>query len=377
MKKYLPILIATVFLVGIALPAFAVDWGLYGQVRLQTFWTDYSEERPGALSDTTRFSGSRNASLGGSMQATTSRFGGKVEHETIKGGFEVGSGGLTPMNIRLLWAAVKVGPGELLVGQHYAPYGMGAWFSKDVYPHHSGYDTMGLQFVGYTCRVPMVQYSVSGFRFAFTQPDHTFSDDFFSDPERQIPQIQASYDYKIDKTKLNIAAAFQTYKENANVAWKGERLDAWGVTGSISLTQLDPIYINLGGQYGQNLGPLGQFDGIAGRTGAGNVYPELSPAIGPNNKIEDTDTWTVLGTIGFQRPSLGGEIGVGHLSSDNDLWPGEDEMSHYYAQLRIPLTQTGHALCILQVGYYDYHDDNAGNDAGDATYGGAAWQVFF
>jgi len=377
MKKSLSILVVAGFLLTMCLPVSAADWGLYGQVRLNTFWTKYSDERPGRLSDTTRFSGARDAAVGGSMLMTTSRFGGTVAHETIKGGFEVGSGGLTAMNIRLLWAAVKLGDGELLVGQHYAPYGMGAWFSKDVYTHHSGYDTMGLQFVGYTCRVPMIQYSVSGFRFAFTQPDHTFSNDFFVDPERQLPQMQASYDYAIDKTKMNLAVAYQTYKENAPVAWNGERLDAWGVAGRIQLTQMDPIYVNLGGQYGQNLGPLGQFDGIAGRGGLGNVYPSLAPAIGPNNRIEDTDTWTVLGTVGFQNPGLGGEIGVGHLVSDNDLWASKDKMSHYYAQLRIPLTHVGHAQCILQVGMFDYFDDLAGNDAGDAIYGGAAWQVFF
>jgi hypothetical protein len=372
MKKTLPILMAAVFWMSMAVPAFATDWNLFGQIRLQTFWSDYSEERPGALSDTTRFSGHR----GNTMQSSYSRFGGNVKHETIRGGFEVGSAGLTAMNIRLLYGAVKLGEGELLVGQWYGPYGLGSLaVSKDVYNHHSGWGTMGTHFLGYACRVPLVQYKIGGFAIAAVQPDTTFSNDVFADPERQIPQIQASYDGGMDKTKFHVAGAYQTYKENANNAWNGERLDAWGVTANVRLAQMDPVYLNLGGYYGENVGALGQFDGIAGRGGAGNVYPSLAPAI-VDGSVEDTDTWAGIVVLGYNGP-IGGEIGVGHLVSDNDVWPSKDKMTHFYGQLRIPLTHAGHAMIVPQVGYFDYHDNNLGQDAGDTMYVGASWQIFF
>jgi hypothetical protein len=372
MKKTLPILMAAVFLVGMSMPVGAAEWSLFGQARVQTFWSDYSEERPAPFSDTTRFSGDRNR---GTMQSSYSRFGGNVKHETIRGGFEVGSAGLTAINIRLLYGAVQLGGGELLVGQWYAPYGLGSLaVSKDVYNHHSGWGNMGTHFLGYTCRVPLVQYKMSGFTFAAIQPDATFSDtSIFADPERQIPQLQVAYDMAVDKMNFHIAGAYQTYKENAANAWNGERLDSWGVTANARFAQLNPLYVNIGGYYGQNVGPMGQYDGRAGF--ARNFYPNLSPTI-VGGSVEDTDTYAGIIVIGYNGP-ISGEISVGHLVSDNDEWPTKDEMTHFYGQLRIPLTHAGHAMIVPQIGYYDYHDNYLGVDAGDTMYFGASWQIFF
>ncbi len=376
MKKTLPILMAAVFLMSMAVPVLAADWNMYGQIRLQTFWSDYSEERPAKVADTLRFSGDKDQELG-YMQSSYSRFGGKVSHETIRGGFEVGSAGIVAINIRLLYGAVKLGGGELLVGQFYGPYGLGSLaVSKDVYNHHSGWGNMGTHFLGYACRVPGVQYWMDGFKFALVQPDTTFSDDFFSNPERQIPQIQASYDGGMDKTKFHIAAAYQTYNEaDKTKTWYDESLDAWGVTGNVRFSQMDPMYLNIGGYFGQNVGPLGQYDGRSAR--AGSYYPELSPEVTAAGDIEDTMTWAAIVVLGFEGENMGGEISAGHLSSDNDLWAGDDEMTHFYAQLRVPLTHTGHAMMVPQVGYYDYHDYKDGSDAGDTMYAGASWQIFF
>ncbi len=367
MKKVLALMIAAAFVLTMYVPASAEnpDWDLYGHARVNTFWTDYSDERPDNA-DTTQ--------LDHDLQGNA-RIGATVDHGAIGGGFEYGSG----VNVRKLYGTVDMGQGELKIGQDYAPYGAGAFISTQAY----GDDANMLQFVGYTGRKPMVQYSVDNFKIALVEPQKNDLQGDSPDQEVVLPQLQASYDLAIqDNVNINMAGAYQTYElKDDTEGWDGENLDAWGLSTNIRLTAMDPFYVNVGGYYGQNVGNFGQ--SYATNTTALNdndsiYFNGLAELDG--DSIEDTDSYGALLALGTTVNNIGLEAGVGYLESDNDAWEKENELMAYYGQANIPLTANGNAFIVPEVGYYDYgdeYDNDSGDEMGDELYAGLKWQVNF
>lgn len=349
MKKALTILLAAVFLLACYVPVSAADWGLYGSARVKTWWTDFSEER----GDVT--------TLDHSLQGNA-RIGANVDAGPIGGRFEYGASGGNA-NIRLLYATFDLGPGEVLVGQTYGPYGMGSFISGQKYGDDAGL----LQFIGYTSRKPMVQYSIDNLKVALVQPVDVGStldaqgNVIFASPEVQLPMLQASYDINVEGMAFNLAGAVQSYDLDAG---DGDTLTAWGLALNARMNMLDPAYINFGGFYGQNVSQIGQW------SITNNSYA------GPDNDIEDTDTYGLALVLGTQLPSMTLEAGVGYAVSENDLWAEDDEVMAYYAQARIPVM--ANATITPEIGFYDYNDDPAtGNDDGDEFYVGLQWRVDF
>lgn len=367
MKKLVSILMAAALLLAMYSPVSAADWDLYGSARVNTWWTDYSEER----GDDTQL----NHDLQGNA-----RIGAHVDAGAIGGRFEYGHGGGNT-GLRLLYGTVDMGQGQLLVGQHYAPYGIGSFISTQAYNQDEGL----LAFVAYTGRQPMVQYSLHNFKLALVKPntsaypDSTIigytallrrpvfgpaSTDY--NPEVLLPQLQASYDVKLQGFSLNLAGVYQTYELQD---LDDESLQAWGVAANARLTRLDPFYINAGGFYGQNVSNFGQY-GNAYTTGAAIIDPE-------NNDIEDTDTYGLALILGADLNMIGFQAGAGYRVSENDLWDEDLEMLVYYGQATIPVTASGNAFIVPEVGYFDYKDDLADQPRGDELYAGLKWQINF
>lgn len=351
---------ATVFLLASYMPVSAAEWDLYGSARVATFWTDYDADYPagvgyfGDFADTTQL----NHNLQGNA-----RIGATVQNGPIGGAFEYGASGGNA-NIRLLYATFDIGPGQLLVGQDYTPYAMGSYISNQVY---AGDNNMS-EFMGDTYRRPMVQYTVDNFSFALVHQERLAVDGTVgADGEESIlPQINARYHTTINDMGFNIAGVFQTYDLKSNNPYDGETLNAWAVTANVRFNQLDPMYFNFGGYYGQNVAHFGQ---SYGSTRIGGVA-ELNTA---NDGIEDTDTYALTFVAGTMINDIGLEAGIGYLESDNDNWADELQLMAYYAQAKIPMLSGYNAYIIPEIGYYDW-DELVDTDE---FYAGVQWRVDF
>ncbi|MFW5908655.1 MAG: hypothetical protein ACOCR8_03350, partial [Desulfosalsimonas sp.] len=332
MKKALVTLMAAIFLLGCYLPIYAADVDLYGSARMTTFWTDSSEEVTGGDSET---------QLNHTLQGNA-RIGAHFDAGAIGGRFEYGHGGGNT-SLRLLYGTFDAAGGEILVGQSYAPYGAGSFISTQVYES----DANMLQFIGYTSRKPMLQYSTGGFKIALVEPQTadsfieyveteeydsagTSTGSFYTeettdgDPEIQLPQLQIGYDMTVmEGMSMHVAGVAQSYELQD---LDDEKLTAWGLTANAKFTALDPMYINAGGFYGQNVAHFGQW--------ADQAYSAAD--LNDNDKIEDTDSYGLLFVFGTQLDTVGLEAGVGYNVSENDMWDEDDEVMAYYGQATIP-----------------------------------------
>ncbi|MFP4454105.1 MAG: hypothetical protein ACLFPI_12160 [Desulfobacterales bacterium] len=375
MKKALVTLMAAIFLLGCYLPVYAADVDLYGSARMTTFWTDSSEEVTGGDSET---------QLDHTLQGNA-RIGAHFDAGAIGGRFEYGHGdGNT--SLRLLYATFDAAGGEILVGQSYAPYGAGSFISNQIY----GSDADMLQFIGYTGRKPMLQYSTGGFKIALVEPqtagsysdtelvktetydeDGNFDQTIYTqetnytdgDPEIMLPQLQLGYDMTgMEGMSMHVAGVVQSYELQE---LDDEKLTAWGLTANTKFTALDPLYVNAGGFYGQNVAHFGQWADKA----------DSEADVNDEGKIEDTNSYGLLLALGTQLDTVGLEAGVGYNASENDLWDEDDEVMAYYVQATVPIMDN--AKITPEIGFYDYKDDAAGNDAGDELYAGFQARVDF
>jgi len=360
MKKLVSLLIAAVFLLGMTLPAMAADWNFYGQSRLQTFWVDKSKEATDYNDSTLNLDHALNY---------VNRVGAKVDAGVINGRWEMGihSGGTpTPNYSRLIYGTVDLDeavgmPGTLLVGRAYMPLeAISLGVSLQTYPH----DANMLGYLGYMDRQEGLQYSLDGFKFALVKPNVP------DNSEVQLPMIQATYSMNMmDGLALNLGGVYQTYDlDKGNDPGGGDSVTSWNFSGNVRMSMMDPLYVNLAGFYGQNVGEFG----------ACNVKGTPATTNDGSSVSEDTTTYSTVGVIGVNL--AGGirvETGAGYQVSDNDDWKNEDDQSKYYLQAQIPITDNGNAFILPEVGMTDYMDGTDGKDEGDETWYGMQTRVMF
>lgn len=355
MKRAMTIFLAAVFMLAMYVPVSAADWNIYGSARVQTMWQDFDEELDSGFADTTQFTHSLNA---------VSRFGLMVDHGIVGGHFEAGmftGGGLYTRHI---YGTVEMPFGDLLIGQTWTLYGEKCFVSCQTYLA----DDSMLWFVGYGHRRPQVRLTIENFAIALVEPQRVgFGPVGANDSEVMLPQVQVGYDTTVNDIYLSAVGAFQTYDlYDPAQAWDGETLTAWGVTVSAKFNIMDPMYLNLAGFYGQNTRHLG------------DVYSRFTAEIdGDSDSIEDTTDYGGLLAIGTFINDIEVQAGVGFTESDNDTWAEKDQMMAYYVNANIPISPDGRAFIMPEVGYFDFDDDRAGNDAGSEFYAGLKWQVNF
>jgi hypothetical protein len=69
------------------------------------------------------------------------------------------------------------------------------------------------------------------------------------------------------------------------------------------------------------------------------------------------------------------EAGAGFRSDDNDAASDKDQAWSAYLQAVVTLAPG--VYIVPEAGYFDFMDDNAGNDEGYRWYAGAKWQIDF
>lgn len=341
MKKLVTLFLTAAFILAMYVPVSAADWNFYGHARVNTFWATDSEEITGTGDDETR--------LDHDLQGNA-RIGAIVDAGNIGGRFEYSSA----PGLRLLYGTLDMGFGQLLVGQEYTPWSYTGFISTQAYAGDIGM----LWFLPYDGRIPMVRLDIDNLTMALVRTRTPNA----PNAEVLLPQFQVSYTLPMDGMSMRFAGVFQTYDlDNGD----GDTLNAYGLAANFKLAMMGPIYVNFGGFLGQNVGDFGQIGLI-------NMAHTGAP-----NDVEDTMTWGAATAFGANLGNMRLETGFGFASSDNDNFADDDEARTAYVQATVPLTDTGTAFILPEIGYIDYMDDAAGNDAGDTWYAGLKWQINF
>ena len=367
MKKLFVMIAAVAFVVAFTAPSFAAEWSFYGSARISTFWTGLSDEAGPNNDD--------DLDLDHSLQGN-SRIGANVKvSDNLVGRFEYGSG----PNLRMLYGEYDFGGFKLLVGQTYTPINI--FISNQVY----GGDADLLNAGGvYNGRRAMVRAKFGGFQVALVQPtaDLLFDEDEISeeigddtgedygvDTDSTIPMIQAKYVFKVAGLSLQLAGGWQTYDMVAYEEATGDEGDddvtSWiGAAGATY--NMGPLFLGANYWYGKNVGNMGMWN--IGESGVSYDFDDES--------LLDNDGWGFIVVAAFTLSDmLRFEAGYGATSFDIDKSEEKDKTQAYYVQATINLAKG--VFIVPEIGHYNYMDDSAGDDEGDATYYGLKWQINF
>ena len=340
MKKLFVLMAAVALVAAFALPASAAaTWDFYGSARMHTFYTDSSKEAGDVQNTQWRLAGN-------------ARIGAKVKNGAIAGRFEYGS----KPNMRMLYATYDFGGAKLLLGQTYTPVNL--FYSNQVF----GDDNDLLNFGGvYSGRHPMIRLSMAGFNVALVQVSGA-ANDLGTDggTETLLPRLELSYGLNAGPAALKFVAGYQTY--TADPDGVDETVDTYILGMGVSLG-FGPVTLGMDGFYGQNVGQWGLYShGANGAVLAGG-------------SVEDANTYGGIFVATFKAsPMLTFEAGVGYVQNESDVQEDDDGMA-YYGNATITLAPG--FFIVPEIGFHDYGDNAAGEDAGDMLYFGAKWQINF
>jgi hypothetical protein len=357
MKKLFVLLAAVVFVVAFTAPTFAAEWSFYGSARMATFWEsdDYGDGTNAAGQDD-------DFDLNHSLQGN-SRIGANVKvSDNLTGRFEYGSG----PNLRILWGEYDFGGFKLGVGQHYTPLN---WFySNQVW---GGDNDLLFQGGVYNGRRAMVRGKFGGLEIALVQP---VTDALatavgapgapFANAETDvvIPNIQASYNFKVAGLSMDIGGGYQTYKV-VDVTDSDEDINAY-FAGIGATYNMGPFYFAGNYWFGKNVGNMGM------------VNDGFDNAIWGDDKLLDNTGWGFILVGAFTLSDmLRFEAGFAMNSFDVDKADEVDKTASYYVQATINLAKG--VFIVPEIGVVDYNDDSYGNDQGKLTYYGLKWQINF
>jgi hypothetical protein len=361
MKKLFVLLAAVALVVAFTAPSFAAEWSFYGSARIHTFWEDYD------YGDRVDGTGEDNdLDLDHKLQGN-SRIGANVKvSDNLVGRFEYGSG----PNLRILWGEYDFGGFKLGVGQHYTP--LNFFYSNQVWD--GDYD---LLFNGgvYNGRRAMVQGKFGSLKIALVQPVTNNILGFDNqDTDVVIPNLQASYKFKVAGLSLDIAGGYQTY-DVTDSNDDDESIDSYiiAIGGTYNM---GPFYFAGNYWMGENVGNLGMvntespFPAIAGYQAGEAVYDPVG------GDLLDNDGWGFILCAAFTLSDmLRFEAGYAMNSFDYDDADKDDDTYSYYLQATITFAKG--VFIVPEIGKIDYEDDPFGDDEGDLTYYGLKWQINF
>ena len=400
MKKLFVILAALALVWAFAAPASAVDWNFYGSARMATYYT--SVDFGDGLND----SGTDDEDSGTRWELQgNSRLGATVKGDNISGRVELGLKGLNGNDVdvgtRRIAGTWNFGAGTLKVGKDYSPVSQ--------FISTQAFDTdLGLLGIGafYGKRPAGIELGFGRLRIALLDPE----DDFIfglgpgggvvlvtttggvapigipftigsnGDPDSYIPKIEASWGMSFDQFSFTVMGGFQYYEIEdvlSEVRFGQDDVDvtSWVLGGDASYS-FGPIYLRAAASYSVNPGDAnwGLSYGVV-----------LDGAVWDGD--DDTDDmdvmqgaivggWKMSDTINF-------EVGFGVADYDTDA-QGFEETTPFAVYGNATIQLAPGVWIIPEAGYFNFDDlqiPAGGNpdkdDAGDAFYIGAKWQVDF
>jgi hypothetical protein len=389
MKK-LMILIAAIALVSFSVPAMAVDWNFYGNARMATFY--WSED----LDD----NGDEDAELDWDLQGN-SRFGANIKAENISARIEMG---ISEANVssRRVYGVWNFGAGKLKIGKDYTP--VSQFISGQVFDGDLGLLGIGTQ---YGSRHGQISFMFGAFEVALINPNANRLDgmtdsvtgaitvvtsvggdpvslpaavttDATGDVDEILPKIEATWGMSFDSWNFNLDGGFQYYSISDVEALDNSGSDDIDVTsytvgGDVGFN-FGPGYVKAAVSYGQNIGNANW--GIPGARGGTSGQGGLAQWDGDD---DTNDTYTLQGAlVGGLKVSdmLSFEGGLGYRKDRTDEG-AERDTAPWAAYVQSVIALAPGVYVIPEVGYYDYSNNTAGDDAGSKFYIGGKWQINF
>jgi hypothetical protein len=363
MKKWLALF--SVLLVSA--PALAADWEFSGSQRLATFWNhnDFGDFTINGEDD--------DSGLTWDFQ-TNSRLEAKVKADKVKGHIELGLKGSNGSDIDVgtrraygTWKFME--GGGLTVGKDYSP--IIQFTSGQVIDEDLGLAGLGTN-DGF--RPGQIRLELGDFQIAaITAFDGQTLGGDGSDLDRYLPKFEASYAGKLGSFSFTPAAGFQYLKEEQGAsAVLTDNVDIISYILGLELGyEIGAFYVKAAGGWGQNWSNANwNRDGYTSNLNAGAALN------GAGDDTEDCLSWQAALILGYKiSDELLLEAGAGYRSDDNDAATDEDTAWSGYLQAVVTLAPG--VYLVPEVGYFDFMDDNAGNDEGYRWYAGAKWQIDF
>ncbi len=358
--------------------SFAKEASFYGNARTGTFFTDYEKENSGITGKT--FDTAEHGLY------ASSRFGVKVKDGDKFANFEINSDG----DIRHLYGTVKVGPGNLIVGQTWTP--ASTFFSNQAY----GDDGFGSAGNALSKRVGQISYSVGNFKIGLVDPTKIAANKdanlktTSANPSTGV--ITTTTDYKV---RADLPAIEFIYSQNFNPI----DFTVFGGVNSVELKSADGVEASdvevdsslFGLQVQATFGPaMVGFNVYQGTNlsyyPTGGVITSTDPFVTSPAKVEDTTTLGASVVASYKvTDTFGVEAGYAMLTSENDKWIDkntgktvDDDSASMYIQF--PVTVADGFVVTPEYGVYDYKDgykDSVTAKQGKMTYFGVKCQLDF
>ncbi|WP_419660753.1 hypothetical protein Dvar_11580 [Desulfosarcina variabilis str. Montpellier] len=351
----------------LAAPVMAAEWDFYGSARMTTFRVDVDEDVPGQDSDTdTTWTQQGNSRIGATVKF----------NDQIGGAFEMSDS----FGKRKLYGTYSFGGSELLLGQTYTPTST-QFYSNSVYADDGDLLGFGQFYVG---RLPMIQWSIAGFKLAFIQPnvvDYELTAESVVadtttgvvtttaatnyDTDVDLPKIEIGYKFKTDMFFAEAAAGYQTYSLDGG-AYEYD-IDSYVVEIGGGLT-LGPVFFNLAGHMGQNLGNYGIYNARGG-------FDNEADLIAGRSDTNDVDGLGYLAVLGFNISEMFTvEVGYGHEESEIDNSNNTEEGDQYYLNCQVNIAPN--FFIVPEIGMITTSDDVTTTEP-ETFYWGAKWQINF
>lgn len=393
MKKF-TILIAAIALVCFAVPAMAVDWNFYGNARMTTFYEsrDFGDGLNAAETDDS------DAETLWDLQGN-SRVGATIKAENISARFEFG---VTEANVssRRIYGTWNFGSGTMKVGKDYSPTSQ--FISGQVFDGDLGLLGIG---TSYSSRNGQIAFTFGGFEVALVTDNASLInglaeartvgvttsgaagvvvgviDDVNGDVDAVLPKLELGWGMSFDAWNFNLMGGAQYYSiEDVQSKITANGTDDLDVTsyvigGDIGFN-FGPGYIKAALSYGSNIGNAGWSipGGVNGRDGT------YQGGLAVWDDDDDTnDTTTFQGAlVGGMKVSdmLSFEGGFGYRSDVTD-GGSERDTKPWGAYVQSVIALAPGVFIIPEVGYYDFENNNAGDEAGSLFYLGGKWQINF
>jgi len=361
----------------LAAPTMAAEWDFYGSSRLGTWRTSNDIGNPTDSDDDTSWYHHGN-----------SRFGATVKfNDQIGGAIEMSES----FGKRKLYGTYAFGGSELLIGQTYTP-SSSMFYSNSVYATDGNLLGVGQHYVG---RVPMIQWSIAGFKLALIEPNLVdIEETAATDPsvvggvyvagtaatnydlDVDLPKIELAYKFKTDMFFAEVFGGYQSY--TADGATKDYDIDSYvaGLGGGLTL---GPVFFNAGVHMGQNLGNYGS-SGFASPDNATTAQSDANAAgkatySATDDDFIDNDAFGYLAVLGFNISEMFTvEVGYGYMEYEPDTSNSKsDNATQYYMNCTVNIAPN--FFIVPEIGKIDY--EAAEQDNGDVLYYGAKWQINF
>jgi hypothetical protein len=383
MKK----LIAIFAVLLLAAPAMAADWSFYGSQRMSTFYIydDFGDfNRQGVLNGP---GANDDWGLNWNFQ-DNSRLGAKVKADKVSGQIELSlnaadsntgqvggeangsNGGDGHVNARRAYGVWKFADNaSLKVGKDYSP--VSNLVSGQVFGDDAGLLGNG-DFYGK--RPGQIALQIGDFEIAaITNALKASPGPAGSDPDWNLPKLEARYTFKAGMFELIPFGGFQYFKVSDDTSALTDDLDIYSyVVGGVARVNIGAFYIAAEGAYGQNWNNANWSTGL--NPGSATAS---SATLDGTDDVNDSTSWQALGLAGLNfTPTLKFEAGFGYRYDDGDV-SGQDDIDSWCAYGQVVATLAPGVYLVPEVGYIAKGDNFTGDDTGYQWYAGAKWQIDF